>query len=68
MVIASCLLDKAYEKGYAQGYAEGYAKGRAKAYADVNRQMDAYFRRMRAVLAAGEDFNEPRPRFGKHAR
>ena len=65
MGIASYLLDKAYEKGYAQGYAEGYAKGRAEAYADVNRQNKAYFKRMRAALDAGEDFNEPRPRFGQ---
>ena len=72
MVIASYLLDKAREKGYKQGYAEGYdegyakglAKGRAEAYADANKQSAAYFKRMRAALDAGEDFNEPRPMFG----
>ena len=76
MVIASYLLDKLREKGYKQGYAEGYAegfvkgyakglaKGRAEAYAYANKQSAAYYKRMRDALAAGEDFNEPRPKFG----
>ena len=65
MVIASYLLDKAYEKGYAQGYAEGYAKGRANAYKDADKQSTAYFKRMRAALDMGEDFDEPPPTFGR---
>ena len=76
MVIASYLLDKARKKGYKQGYAEGYAegfakgyaKGRAEAYADANKQSKAYFRRMREAMEAGEDFNEPRPKFGRNGR
>lgn len=72
MVIASYLLDKAYEVGYALGYAEGYskglAKGRAKAYKDADKQSDAYYRRMRAALDAGEDFAEPPPTFGRRQR
>ncbi len=65
MVIASYLLDKAYEKGYAQGYAEGYAKGRANAYKDADKQSIAYFKRMRAALDTGKDFDEPPPTFGR---
>lgn len=80
MVIASYLLDKAREKGYAQGYAEGYpvgyaqglteghAEGRAEAYEDAARQNKAYYKRMREALDAGEDFNEPPPRFGNNRR
>ena len=64
MVFASYLLDKAHEKGYAQGVAEG----RAEAYKDVDKQMDAYFKRMSAALDAGEDFNEPPPRFKRKGR
>ena len=64
MVIASYLIDKAYEKGYA----EGYAKGRAEAYADADKQSAAYYKRMRAALDAGEDFNDPPPTFGRRPR
>ena len=53
-----------YAEGFAKGYPQGLAKGRAKAYADANKQTAAYFKRMRAALDAGEDFNEPRPKFG----
>ena len=68
MVIASYLIDKAREKGYAEGYPQGLAEGRAEAYKDVDQQMDAYYRRMREALDAGEDFDEPRPRFGRNGR
>lgn len=68
MVIASYLIDKAHEKGYAEGYPQGLAEGRAEAYKDVDQQMDAYYRRMREALDAGEDFNEPPPRFGRNGR
>ena len=60
MVIASYLLDKAHEKGYAEG--------RAEAYKDVDRQFAAYYKRMREALDAGEDFNEPPPRFKRNGR
>ena len=84
MVIASYLLDKVREKGYKQGYAEGYAegysegfakgypqglsKGRAKAYKDADKQSAAYYKRMRAALAAGEDFADPPPTFARCPR
>ena len=64
MVIASYLLDKAREKGYA----EGYPQDREEAYKDANRQVADYFRRMRAALEAGEDFDEPRPTFGNNSQ
>ena len=64
MVIASYLLDKAHEKGYA----EGYPQGSKEAYKDANRQNAAYYKRMRAALEAGEDFDEPPPRFGRNGR
>ena len=68
MVIASYLLDKAHEKGYAEGYPQGLAQGRDEAYEDANEQLDAYFKRMDEARKKGEDFNEPRPRFGKTGR
>ena len=64
MGIASYLLDKAREKGRAEGRVEG----RAEAYKDINRQNDAYYKRMRAALDAGEDFNEPPPKFGNDGK
>ena len=64
MGIASYLLDKAREKGRAEGRVEGRAEGRAEAYKDINRQNYAYYKRMRAALEAGEDFDEPPPKFG----
>ena len=60
MVIASYLLDKAHEKGYAEG--------RDEAYDDVEKQIDAYFKRMDAAHEAGEDFDEPRPTFGNNSQ
>ena len=64
MVIASYLLDKAYEKGYAQGLAEG----RAEAYKDADKQMAAYYKRMLDAREKGEDFSEPPPRFRRNGR
>ena len=60
MIIASYLLDKAREKGYAEG--------REEAYEYVEKQLDAYFKRMRKALEAGEDFDEPRPKFGDNGQ
>ena len=76
MVIASYMLDKAREKGYAEGYSEGYAEGyaqglaagRADAYADVNRQNEAYYKRMLDAREKGEGFDEPPPRFKRDGR
>ena len=56
MVIASYMLDKAREKG------------RAEAFADADRQLDAYFRRMDAAREKGEDFDEPPPKFKRKGR
>ena len=44
------------------------AKGREEAYEDVDKQLDAYFERMDKARAAGEEFNEPRPRFRRNGR
>lgn len=68
MVIAYHMVQKGIEKGRKEGYAEGYAKGRDEAYKDADKQLDAYFKRMDAAREAGEDFNEPRPRFGRNGR
>ena len=68
MVIASYLLDKAREKGYAEGYPQGLAKGREEAYKDANEQAADYYKRMRAALEAGEDFDEPPPTFGNNGQ
>ena len=46
----------------------GIEKGRAEAYKDVDKQMNAYYKRMRHALDAGEDFNEPPPTFGNNRR
>ena len=47
---------------------KGIEKGRQEAYEDVEKQLDAYFKRMDAAREKGEDFNEPRPRFGRNGR
>ena len=47
---------------------KAFAEGREEAYADVDRQMKAYYQRMRAALDAGEPFNEPPPRFRRNGR
>ena len=47
---------------------KGIEKGRAEAYKDVDKQIDAYYKRMRRALDAGEDFNEPPPKFGNNRR
>ena len=47
---------------------KGIEKGRQEAYEDVEKQLDAYFKRMDEAREKGEDFNEPRPRFGRNGR
>ena len=59
---------EAREKGYVQGYPEDYAQGRSEAYKDAAMQNKAYFKRMLKAREAGEDFNEPPPRFGNNRR
>ena len=53
VIIASIILDREREKAV--------SKERKRA----NEQNKAYYKRMRAALDAGEDFNEPPPQFGK---
>lgn len=43
-------------------------EGREEAYKDANEQVADYFKRMDAARKAGEDFDEPRPRFGRNGR
>ena len=52
MVIAYYMVKKAYDEG------------RAEAFADINRQNAAYYKRMQEARERGEDFNEPPPTFG----
>ena len=60
MLLAAHIIQKEQEKAM--------AKGRDEAYKDADEQLDAYFRRMDAARAAGEEFNEPRPRFRRNGR
>ena len=59
VIIASIILDKEREKAA--------SKASSKAYKRANEQNKAYYKRMRAALDAGEDFNEPPPQFGNDA-
>ena len=59
VIIASIILDKEREKAA--------NKASSKAYKRANEQNKAYYKRMRAALDAGEDFNEPPPQFGNDA-
>ena len=72
VVIAAHIIQKAQEKAMAKGRGEGLVEGRAEgrdeAYKDADEQLDAYFRRMDAAREAGEEFNEPRPRFRRNGR
>ena len=60
MVIAHQMVQRGVERGRAEG--------RTEAYEDVDKQLDAYFKRMAEAREKGEDFNEPRPRFGRNGR
>ena len=76
MVIAHHMVQRGVERGRAEGRAEGISegivlgedKGRTEAYEDANAQLDAYFKRMDEAREKGEDFDEPRPRFGRNGR
>ncbi len=59
----------AYEmvkRGFDRGHAQGVEEGTKKAYADADRQIAAYYKRMQEAKERGEEFNEPPPRFGNH--
>ncbi len=60
--------DAAREKALEEGIELGIGKGRDEAYKDADEQLDAYFKRMEAARAAGEDFDEPRPRFRRNGQ
>lgn len=80
MVIAHHMVQRGVERGRAEGRAEGREegisegivlgedKGRTEAYEDAARQNEAYYKRMREALDAGEDFKEPPPTFGRNGR
>ena len=61
-------IERGKEEGRAEGRAEGRTEGREEAYEDVDKQLDAYFKRMDEAREKGEDFNEPRPKFGRNGR
>ena len=60
MVIAYHMVQRGVEKGREEG--------RAEAYKDAEKQLDAYYKRMRAALEAGEEFDEPPPKFGGNGK
>ena len=64
MLLAAHIIENEQEKAFAKGLEQGIDK----AYRDVDEQIDAYFKRMDAARAAGEDFDEPRPRFRRNGR
>ena len=72
MLLVAHIIEKEREKAFAEGREEGrkmaIAEGRAEAYEDVDKQLDAYFERMDKARAAGEEFNEPPPRFRRNGR
>ena len=61
-------LAKGVKQGLEQGIERGIEQGIDKAYKDADEQLDAYFKRMDAARAAGEDFDEPRPRFRRNGQ
>ena len=64
VLLAAHIIQKEQEKAMAKGRGEG----RDEAYKDADEQNEAYYRRMRAALDAGEPFNEPPPRFRRNGR
>ena len=80
VVIAHRMVQQGIERGKAEGRQEGIVEGiaighdsgrtegREEAYEDVDKQLDAYFKRMDEAREKGEDFDEPRPRFGRNGR
>ena len=60
VLLAAHIIQKEQEKAL--------AKGLELAYKDADEQLDAYFKRMDAARAAGEDFDEPRPRFRRNGQ
>ena len=68
VVIAHHMVQRGVEKGRAEGIVIGENKGRTEAYEDVDKQLDAYFKRMDEAREKGEDFDEPRPRFSGNGR
>ena len=68
MLLAAHIIEKEQEKAFAKGLEQGIKQGIDKAYRGADELLDAYFKRMDAVRAAGEDFDEPRPRFCRNGR
>ena len=68
VLLAAHIIQKEQEKALAKGVKQGRGEGRDEAYKDVEEQLDAYFKRMDAARAAGEDFDEPRPTFRQNGQ
>ena len=66
MIIANIILDREREKAARQAR-QAASEATSEVYRRVNEQNKAYYKRMRAALDAGEDFNEPPPQFGEDA-
>ena len=60
--------EEGISEGIVIGEDKGRNEGRDEAYEDVEKQLDDYFKRMDEAREKGEDFNEPRPRFGRNGR
>ena len=68
VLLAAHIIQKERDVARKEGREEGREEGQDKAYEDVDKQLDAYFERMDKARAAGEEFNEPRPRFRRNGR
>ncbi len=60
--------EEGISEGIVIGEDKGRTEGRTEAYEDADEQIVAYYKRMREALDAGEDFNEPPPRFNRNGR
>ena len=60
--------EEGISEGIVIGEDKGRTEGRTEAYEDADQQIVAYYKRMREALDAGEDFDEPPPRFNRNGR
>ena len=68
VLFAAHIIQKERDAAREKALEEGIGKGRGEAYEDAARQNDAYYRRMRVALEAGEPFDEPPPMFGRNGQ
>ncbi len=68
VLLAAHIIQKERDAAREKALEEGIGKGQDKAYEDAARQNEAYYRRMRAALDAGEPFDELPPMFGRNGQ